>query len=445
MTAVPVSVVVVSRHRAGDLVRCLKALAQSDYPAVELVVVADPEGVAAALTAGIGPLKTRVFDAANISAARNLGVGLAAGDIVAFIDDDAVAEPNWLSRLVAPLADPQVGIAGGFVRGRNGISYQWQARWVDQTGVAHLLAAAEDPTLSPIPSPKAERGALAVPLRAPLARGTRAGGETTSLHPGTASRAIKTEGTNMAVRRSVLAELGGFDEGFRFYLDETDLNLRAAKAGIATAIVPLAQVHHGFAASARRRADRAPLDLGDIGASTVLFLRKHADPALHAQALAALRQEQGARLDGLIGRGDLTQAETLVLMQGLEAGIARGSAEPLTAETLIPAPPPFLPLAGTGPRSWLLLAGWSWQHPGLRTTARTAAQAGKLVQLMLFSLTTRPHRMQFHPDGYWEQTGGLFGRSDRSGPRLRQFTLQSRVRAECARLASVRDLGQPGG
>lgn len=411
MTSVPVSVVIVSRHRAGDLVRCLKGVAQSDHPLLELVVVADPDGVAAAQGCGVGPLKLVAFDQPNISAARNLGIARAAGEIVAFVDDDAVPEPNWLSRLVAPFADPEVAIAGGFVRGRNGISFQWQARTIDSTGVAHPMAVAQGITL----------------------------------HRGTAAQAIKTEGTNMAVRRTVLAALGGFDEGFRFYLDETDLNMRAAKAGLITAIVPLAQVHHGFAASTRRSADRVPLDLHDIGASTVLFLRKHADPALHVQALATLRQEQGARLDGLTRRGGLTHAGASVLMQGLEEGIARGKAEPLAPAAPVPPPPPFLPLTGTGPRQWLLLAGWGWHRHRLRREATAAAMAGQLVLLMLFSLSLRPHRMQFHPDGYWEQTGGLFGRSDRSGPQMRLFSLQSRVQAECARLASVRVLDPPGG
>ena len=411
MTAIPVSVVVVSRHRAAELVRCLRGLAQSDYPQMELVVVADPEGGTAAKGSGAGPLKLVEFDQANISAARNLGIAQAAGEIVAFIDDDAVPEPNWLSRLVAPFADPAVAVAGGFVRGRNGISFQWRARWVDETGVAHSMAVAD----------------------------------AQSLHPGTAAQAIKTEGTCMAVRRAVLETLGGFDEGFRFYLDETDLNMRAAKAGMVTAIVPLAQVHHGFAASARRSADRVPLDLGDIGASSMRYLRKHADPAGHAAALASLRQAQGARVAALTRSGQLQVGEAALLIAGLEAGIARGAVEPLTAPAAIAPPPPFLPLADTGPRPWVVRTGWWWQRHRLRRDAQVAVQAGHLVQLMVFDLTTRPHRMQFHPDGYWEQAGGLFGRSDRSGPRFRWFTLQSRVAAECARLASVRDLDPPTG
>ncbi len=411
MTAVQASVVVVSRHRTAELVRCLRGLAQSDHPLMELVVVADPEGIAAAQGCGVGPLKLVGFDQPNISAARNLGIAQAAGDIVAFTDDDAVPEPNWLSRLLDPFANPDVAIAGGFVRGRNGISWQWQARSLDPTGVAHPMAVEDAP----------------------------------SLHLGTAERAIKTEGTNMAVRRTVLQQLGGFDEGFRFYLDETDLNMRAALAGMVTAIVPMAQVHHGFAASARRRADRAPLDLGDIGASSMRFLRKHADPSRHGAALAQLRQEQSARVVGLTQSGHLQPAEAAALIRGLEAGIERGASEPLAAAAPVPQPPPFLPLAGTGPKPWLLLAGGWRQRHRLRREARDAVAAGKLVQLMLFALNARPHRMQFHPDGYWEQTGGLFGRSDRSGPRMQLNTQHGRVRAECARLASVRNLGPPGG
>ena len=39
--------------------------------------------------------------------------------------------------------------------------------------------------------------------------------------------------------------------------------------------MPLAQVHHGFAPSARRRDDRVPRDLFEIGASLAVYLRKH--------------------------------------------------------------------------------------------------------------------------------------------------------------------------
>jgi glycosyltransferase involved in cell wall biosynthesis/GT2 family glycosyltransferase len=52
----------------------------------------------------------------GLSGARNTGVSECAGDVVAFLDDDAVAAPDWLERLTAAYANPDVLGAGGAVR-----------------------------------------------------------------------------------------------------------------------------------------------------------------------------------------------------------------------------------------------------------------------------------------------------------------------------------------
>ncbi|MDZ7905903.1 MAG: glycosyltransferase [Cypionkella sp.] len=119
------SIIIVSRHRPQALARCITALRQQSYPALELIVVADPAACAA--LAGQGDVKIMPFDVANISAARNLGLSQAAGDVALFIDDDAVAAPHWAALLIAALGTPSVVAATGYVRGRNGISYQWRA------------------------------------------------------------------------------------------------------------------------------------------------------------------------------------------------------------------------------------------------------------------------------------------------------------------------------
>jgi len=49
----------------------------------------------------------------GLSGARNTGVGLAAGDVVLFLDDDAQADPWWLARLLAHYGDPAVIGVGG--------------------------------------------------------------------------------------------------------------------------------------------------------------------------------------------------------------------------------------------------------------------------------------------------------------------------------------------
>jgi glucosyl-dolichyl phosphate glucuronosyltransferase len=51
----------------------------------------------------------------GLSAARNTGIAAARGDVIAFLDDDAFAEPEWLEQLIVPLADPLVAGVGGWV------------------------------------------------------------------------------------------------------------------------------------------------------------------------------------------------------------------------------------------------------------------------------------------------------------------------------------------
>ena len=406
----PVSVVVVSRGRPGALLRCLKGLSQQFYPNFEVVVVADPAGTEAVNGSEFAGLAKLVeFDEANISAARNLGVAEAAGDVVAFIDDDAVPEPTWLTHLVAPFeADEEVMAAGGFVRGRNGISYQWKAQSVDATG--HVEALSVDETRPSV------------------------------LHP-TGRRAIKTEGTNMAFRRDLLAEIGGFDPAYRYYLDETDVNLRLAAMGHATAIVPLAEVHHGYLPNATRRANRAPSDLFEIGASLAVFLRKHCPVEHHDAIRRQFARDQRRRALEHMRDGRLEPRDVRRLMSRLTKGYEAGKSRPVGTLPRIPRPAegmrPYPSRAGTVP---VVVAGRRWNARRLRRQAAEVAAAGQTVSLFLFSRTALFHRVRFHEDGYWEQTGGIFGRSERDQPLFRLSGFGARLKAEKLRLAEQRRL-----
>lgn len=403
MTAAPVSVIVVSRHRTEALLRCIRAVVLQDHPNLELIVVADPEAISAVAALQL-PIKCASFDEANISAARNLGLGHAAGDVVAFVDDDAVPEPSWTSRIAAPFADPEVTQAGGFVRGRDGISLQWRAMEVDPSGADH---------------------AIEVPPGV-------------SLHAGTVARAVKTQGTNCAFRRADLAAIGGFDPAYRFFLEDADVNLRLADRGGKTVVVTDAEVQHGFAASARRRPDRVPTDLSEIGASFAVFLRRHhtgaSDPRLEEVIADQRKRLVRQMIDGRLEPRDIAR-----LLASLRAGIRDGFSRPLAPlAALEEGRSRFLPLAGTGPRRGGVLSGWVWQRRRVFEAAERAGREGLIVTVLLFGPSPRRHRQRFVAKGFWVQEGGVHGPSEASDPKFRFWRKSTRLAREILRISKVR-------
>lgn len=407
MSTLSVSVIVVSRGRAADLPLCLLGISQLDYPSFEVVLVADTDGISAAKTLPFfDDLKTVEFNDANISIARNLGIAEAAGDIVAFIDDDAVPEPTWLMHLLGGFREPDVAAAGGFVIARNGISFQWKARSVDCTGTA--LALDVDESKISVLTPQQ-------------------------------GRAIKTEGTNMALRRDVIAQMGGFDPAFRFYLDETDVNFRLMLEGHQTAIAPLAQVHHGYKASAMRRKDRVPLDLFEIGASLAVYLRKHARDAEHKVVISKARKEQETRAMQHMVNGLIEPRDVKRLLRSFDHGVSEGLARNLTKLPPIPrSGSGFMAMPRPFSRSHIVLMGHRLNKRVRVSKAIEKVKQGHRASVFIFSTNARAHKIRFTDGGIWLQTGGLFGRSERSGKRAFLITRQKRLAREVKRLAKMR-------
>lgn len=111
-----VTVVVCTRDRPRELERCLSALADQRYADFDVLVVDNGggDGVTESCRArGVSSIRE---PQPGLTRARNLGARAARGDIVAYIDDDALAEPEWLAALVREFEDPRVAAVAGRTR-----------------------------------------------------------------------------------------------------------------------------------------------------------------------------------------------------------------------------------------------------------------------------------------------------------------------------------------
>jgi glucosyl-dolichyl phosphate glucuronosyltransferase len=105
-----------SLDRLADLTACLSGVTEQRRPADDVLVVVDHHDELAEL------LRTRddirVIEnrfARGLSGARNTAVEVALGDVVVFLDDDAVPDPDWLAEILVPFDNPSVAVVGGHI------------------------------------------------------------------------------------------------------------------------------------------------------------------------------------------------------------------------------------------------------------------------------------------------------------------------------------------
>ena len=120
-----ISVVVPTRHRPALLMRCLTALIRQRFDPVAYEIVVVDDGCSRATQTAVEVLAAYCQRRPSIrslrnepthgaAAARNLGWRFAAADVIAFTDDDAIPEPDWLAEGERSLA-PGVAAVGGRV------------------------------------------------------------------------------------------------------------------------------------------------------------------------------------------------------------------------------------------------------------------------------------------------------------------------------------------
>ena len=216
--------VVVTHGPDPDLERCLAALApQVD----ELLVVANPPAptIDAELIVNARPL--------GFAANANRGIAATTAPLVVVANPDTQARPDAVG-LLREFAEthPRAGVVGPQLQFPGG---SWQP------------SRRRFPTV---------RGTLArrTPLRKVLRPETRQVDHyQLDERPTEPVQADWMLAAFLLLRREMLAELGGFDPGFRLYGEDIDLCYRAAKAGWERWYVPEAVVTHTHAAVTDRR------------------------------------------------------------------------------------------------------------------------------------------------------------------------------------------------
>jgi mycofactocin system glycosyltransferase len=116
-----VSVVIPVKDRAEELRECLTSLQQLDYPRHRLEIVVVDDGSSDNTTAVARELGAVLVESGAVAGgpalARNQGARVASGEILAFIDSDCIASPQWLMELLPVFAEAGVAAVGGLVDG----------------------------------------------------------------------------------------------------------------------------------------------------------------------------------------------------------------------------------------------------------------------------------------------------------------------------------------
>jgi N-acetylglucosaminyl-diphospho-decaprenol L-rhamnosyltransferase len=220
---VTVSAVVVSHGHAAELNRSLPALApQID----ELVVVANVPGSVDRV-----PTETRVIENERpVSFAANANRGFAAttGDFVVIANPDAIPAADAISIMRDFAAGrPRCGVVGPRMEYPDG---SWQASRRRFPTIASTIVR-RTPLRWLFPPLRWQRRHYYLDDR-----------------PEQPVRAETLLGAFLLLRRTMLDEIGGFDPGYRMYVEDIDLCYRAAKAGWERWYVPSAIVRHSYAA-----------------------------------------------------------------------------------------------------------------------------------------------------------------------------------------------------
>jgi GT2 family glycosyltransferase/glycosyltransferase involved in cell wall biosynthesis len=212
-----VSVVLVNFRGARDTLEAISGLRALNWPkdALEIVVVDNASGDDSIEVLRSGAPDVVLVESetnSGFAGGCNLGVEHSSGEVVAFLNNDAKPDPDWLARGVETLmSGPRVGAVASRV-------LDWEGKTIDYAGAGLTWYGMGYRPLSGHPANRKKEA-----TRGPVLFGT---------------------GSAMMVRRDVYEELGGFDEDFFMFFEDVDFGWRLNLRGYEYLYEPDSLVFH---------------------------------------------------------------------------------------------------------------------------------------------------------------------------------------------------------
>ena len=237
-----VSIIINTLNRGHTLENTIKSLFYLDYKYDYEVIIVDgnsTDNTAEILNKYKSYIKIGNCPCANLSMSRNIGIAMADSNYIAFIDDDAIPEPEWLTNIMKKFDSEDVAAVGGPVYDNHGINFQ-KKRFI-------INRFSDDYSKSKLP-----------------------------IHSFPHSfEFYGVIGCNSIFRKDYVLKVGGFNEQYDYFLDETELCSRLIDYGYRIEYSEDAFVHHKFSTSPIRNNKKVFLDYSKIIKNLIYFIKTY--------------------------------------------------------------------------------------------------------------------------------------------------------------------------
>lgn len=261
-----VSIIINTLNRGHTLENTIKSLFYLDYKYDYEVIIVDSnstDNTADILNKYRQYIKIGKCDYSNLSLSRNIGIAMSDTNYAAFIDDDAVVEPEWLTNIMKKFNREEVAAVGSPIYDNYGINFQAKRIVSNRFGKSYA-------------KPKLPVSSFA--------------------HSFEFNGVV---GCSSVFRKDYVLNVGGFNEQYDYFLDETELCQRLTDFGYSIEYAENAFVHHKFERNGLRNIKnnrRVFLDFAKIVKNSVYFIKSYEniveDSAVIDKEIENIRKER---------------------------------------------------------------------------------------------------------------------------------------------------------